>query len=444
MRRHIVRNTWLGALAVTGVSLFAWAGSWPSAEAGRSQVRRPVAIDAAGEGRFDAIAAAGTRHQLRRSASTTVRSVTVDRTLWTGYENAIYAPDENTVFVAFKRFTQDPGNPGYIPAELRVARSIDGGATWQIKVVDPEAIEQGDTIDNSVSIDGDFANGRSTLYIAYHTRSSGLFADMKLKVAKSTDGGVTWTILTVADGYAGDHNGIRVLDASTVLVSAHTAGTEEGVHVFATLDGGLSWSDSPVEGGLGNGYYTGIGAAGLQSVLVSWYNSLYPDHTDLNAGRRTGAGSWQTTKVDGTQGDLTGLGSSAWVGAGPTGWIAYEADTSQGSFVKVAKRSPGIPGWTIVPVQPGPSVGVNTAVHSVGTLNVYVSYWYGGTGTGQAILASSSDAGATWTPLVIPDQRYAQVYLDSTAPTTAVQFESYQTTDQFGDNPALRVARVEP
>jgi len=59
------------------------------------------------------------------------------------------------------------------------------------------------------------------------------------------------------------------------------------------------------------------------------------------------------------------------------------------------------------------------------------------------MLASSSDGGATWSPLAIPDPRYAQPYLDSTSPSVAVQYESYQTTDQLGHNPVLRVARIE-
>src|SRR5206468_852907 len=135
------------------------------------------------------------------------------------------------VFVAYKRFTEDPSGGGYVPAELRVARTTDGGDTWAILVVDPDAIEEADTVDGSVSIDGDRA---STIYVAYHVRSSGLFADMKLKVARSTDDGTTWSIQTIADGYAGDYNSIRVLDANTVVVSAHAEGSEGGVHAYVS------------------------------------------------------------------------------------------------------------------------------------------------------------------------------------------------------------------
>jgi hypothetical protein len=60
------------------------------------------------------------------------------------------------------------------------------------------------------------------------------------------------------------------------------------------------------------------------------------------------------------------------------------------------------------------------------------------------MLAVSSDGGTTWSPQAIPDPRYVQPYLDSSAPSAAVQYESYQTTDLSGDGEALRVARVEP
>jgi hypothetical protein len=434
--KPVVRLRWVaGLVAVAVVALQPLAASAREPFAHRLLTTGPQA-----PARFEPAPSPNPGGQL--STPTDVRSTTVDSEPWTGYENAVYAPGDDTVFVAFKRFTEDPDGGGYNQAELRVAKSIDGGATWTIHVVDPDAIEAGDTIDNSVSIDG---NG-DAVYIAYHVRSSGLFADMKLMVARSTDAGGTWTIDTVADGYAGDHNSIRVLDANSVAISAHANGPEEGVHLYTTRNGGSTWTDSLVEGGFGNGYYTSVGATSPRRVFVAWYNSLYPDHTDLNAARRALSG-WRTTTVDGEPGDLdlAGLGASIWVAAGPTAWIAYEADTAEGAFVRVARWVPGVPGWTIVPVQQGGTIGWNTSVHAVGTSDVYVGYWrIDDTGAGRAMLAVSADGGATWSPLAIPDAGYVQPYLDSSAPSTAVQYESYQTTDLSGDHEVLRVARVRP
>jgi hypothetical protein len=438
-RTREIRGATIAMVVVVGIAL------WPANLGARgSTAVRLLTTGLEGRSLFESTGGPGGRLSSPAPPipAPAVTSTTVDATPWAGYENAIHAANEDVVFVAYKRFTEDPGGGGYVPAELRVARSIDGGATWKIRVVDQGAIEQADTIDGSVSIDGDRG---ATVYVAYHVRASGLFADMELRVAKSTDGGATWSTQTVADANAGDHNSIRVLDENTVLISAHAQGPDEGVHVYVTRDGGGTWMDSLVEGGLGNGFYTSVGANSLRTVLVAWYNSLYPDHTDLNAGRRAG-GAWETMTVDGTPGDndLTGLGASAWVAPGPAAWIAYEADTSQGAFVKVARLAPGLPGWTIVPVQQGPSIGWNTAIHSVGMTDVYVSYWLvDGTGKGMPMLAVSSDGGVSWSPVTIPDPRHAQPYLDSTAPSVAVQYESYQTTDEFGERPVLRVARVD-
>src|SRR6266852_5142986 len=113
----------------------------------------------------------------------------VDTSPYTGAENAIYAPDINTVYIAYKQFLDRPGL-GYIPAALKVAKSTDGGLGWSLSFIDMDAIQSGDTLEQSVSISG----SNDTLYIAYFVQPSGLFASYRLRVAKSTDAGATWRI----------------------------------------------------------------------------------------------------------------------------------------------------------------------------------------------------------------------------------------------------------
>jgi hypothetical protein len=419
---------------------FAFAAAAGFTAEGGTIVRRPIGMSAQST-IWQSLGIAGqtASHDGLPPISTTI--TTVDTELYTGYENAIYAADDNTVYVAYKRFLSDPTVSGYIPAELRIAKSTDAGQTWNISVVDPDAIEEGDTIDNSVSIDGD---NRSTVYVAYHTRASGLFVDMKLKVAKSTDGGATWTTQTVADGYAGDYNSTRVLNSESVVISAHANGTEEGIHTYISKDGSTTWSDTLVAGGIGNGLYTSVGAADRRSIWVSYYNSLYPDDTNINAGKRSGNGSWKTLVVDGTAGDpdLTGLGSSITVSRDRTVFAAYEADTTAGTFVKVASTTNGTQ-WNVVPVQQDATIGWNTAIHEFKG-KLYLSYWrVPAGGTGIAMFAISGDSGATWTPFDIPDTRAATPYIDCTAPSNFTQFESYQTIDPVTfDQPILQVARI--
>jgi hypothetical protein len=434
MNRSPLRyGLFLAALVLTLQAAIPAEGTPPGA-------RRPVGVS--GQGTiWQAASNVGQAASGDDSTSPAVAISTVDTELYTGYENAIYAADDSTVFVAYKRFLSDPSVPGYIPAELRVAKSIDAGQTWTIAVIDSNAIEEGDTLNNSVSIDGDHG---STVYVAYYVRSSGLFADMKLKLAKSTDGGSTWTTQTLADGYAGDQNAIRVLSANAAVISAHANGPEEGIHTFITRNGGTTWNDTLVAGGLGNGFYTSVAAADPGSIWVSYYNSLYPDHTDMNAGKRSAAGSWRTLVVDGTPGDpnLTGIGSSITVTPNRTVFAAYEADTTSGTFVRVASTTNGTQ-WTVVPVQQDATIGWNTAIHEFNG-KLYVSYWrVPSGGKGLAMFAVSGDNGATWTPFTIRDPRYVNPYIDSTAPSNFTQFESYQTVDPSTyDQPILRVARI--
>src|SRR5438034_4659566 len=120
-------------------------------EGGTPGVRRPSGVSAQGT-TWQAVSDVGQAGSDGGSTPATVTVSTVDTDLYTGYENAIYAADDNTVFVAYKRFLSDPTVSGYIPAELRVAKSIDAGQTWTVAVIDPDAIEESETINNSVSI----------------------------------------------------------------------------------------------------------------------------------------------------------------------------------------------------------------------------------------------------------------------------------------------------
>ena len=411
-----------------------------SADGATPSVRRQIAVS--GQGTFWQVPGQAGRAGTSASmlpASVTISSSTVDTDLYTGYENAIFAPDDNTVYVAYKRFLSDPTVSGYIPAELRIARSIDAGETWTINVLDPDAIEEGDTINNSVSIDG---YRGSVIYVAYFIQPSGLFADAKLRVAKSTDGGSTWSTQTVAQGAGGDHNSIRVLNPNTAVISAHANGAAEGIHTFITRDGGTTWSDTLVAGGIGNGYYTSVGAVDSRSIWVTYYNSLYPDHQDMNAAKRLQGGSWDDFLVDDAADGIAGLGSSITVAPNRAVYAAYEADTSSGAFVRVASKRNGAP-WNTVDVQSDVTIGWNTAIHEFNG-KLYVSYWRVPIGSiGLAIFAVSGDTGTTWTPMTIPESRSVTPYIDSTAPSNFTQFESYQTVDPVTfTQPILQVARI--
>jgi hypothetical protein len=374
------------------------------------------------------------------AGSAAIKMRTVDRATWTGYENAVYAAGPSTVFVAYKRFLQDPRQQEYTPAELRVARSIDGGKTWDITVVDPNAIEDSQTLDQTVSIDGDHG---PTIYVAYHTRSSGLFSSMKLRVAKSTDGGDTWSLLNVATSNAGDYNAIRVLDADHVIIAAHGAGGGlEGLHVYTTTTGGSQWTDANVEPGIGLGIYNGLGAWRFDHRIVDDYDSL-SGNTNLHGNRYVRqTDGWKMKVIDGDPGvGLTGLGASLTMPSRTRAYAAYEQDTSGGTFMKVATTTDGGRTWTPVPVESNPTIGWNTAVKTFGAQDVFTSYWWYAQPMGQAHVAVSQDVGQTWDVLVVPEARNVQPYIDLSA-TKGLEYVSYQSTETDGSSPRLRLAVV--
>jgi hypothetical protein len=372
------------------------------------------------------------------TAGPTIRMVTVDSDSYTGYENAIYAVDKDTLIVAYKRFLSDPIEPtgAHIPAELRVARSIDGGKTWSVKVIDPQAIEIGDEFEQSVSIDGDHA---STIYIAYLVSSSGAFADLSLHVAKSIDTGATWTLSTLGS-FVGVYNSIRVLDANNVLISASGEGPSVGLHVFSTSNGGTTWTDALVDGS-GERWYTGIDGTASGKVYVSHYWPSVPVKLHL-AKFRPAKGTWKTTPIDQAQG-YTGLGDAIALSGGAL-HVSYEDFSGSISILKVATSTDGGTSWSIVPVEQAVYVGSNTSVHTVGSARVFVSYWHANAQTlkGKPRLATSADGGATWSILTVPERQNVDLYIDLAAPAAAVQFISYQTRNFDTDASTLRVARI--
>jgi hypothetical protein len=364
---------------------------------------------------------------------------TVDTAAYSGFENSIYASSAQHVFVAYKRFIRNPAGTGgaIMRARLCVARSVDAGATWTVSIVDPTAGDRGDTIDDSVAIGG----WGKTVYVAYLAQTGDAYEDMTLKIAKSVDGGKTWTNRKIATGGVGEFTSIDVVSADRVLVATNwEKWPSSALRLYSSLDGAATWTRSKVSS---FGWYTGVDSA---ADGTTWLTDYHPGDTDLFTDMGPGpAGPWIQTLVAGSASDelYSGLGASIAVWRPWVVFLAYEeADRASVLFTRDAGRT-----WTRSDLGPG---GWDTGTEvrrdmTTGRLAVFVSFWFvrlEPSYKGRVRLGSSFDGGVTWSVTVIPEPRSVAPYLDIAAPQADVRFVSYQTESPTTSATALKVARV--
>src|SRR5262245_36922625 len=311
------KSAWsVSAAAVTAVLLVTVGAGSGRAEPGRRFDGPRVQVSAGSMGGAGA-AVAG---QIAGASTATVPTAnatlaTVDTTAYPGFENAIWASSRQRVYVAYKRFpTQPAGTGGEVRlARLCVARSVDGGTTWTTTIVDPDAGDGGDTIDDSVAIGG--AGG--TVYVAYLAQRGESYEDMRLKIAKSTDGGKTWTTGRIARGGVGEFTSIKVVDENNVLVATNwTKVSESQTRLYSTDDGGATWTRSGVDD---FGWYTGVDQAADGRTWVTYY---HPGDTDQYLATGPSAtGPWTTMLAAGAPADglYTGIGAS--IAVSPSGVV---------------------------------------------------------------------------------------------------------------------------
>jgi hypothetical protein len=366
-----------------------------------------------------------------------VTIATVDATAYSGYENAIFAPGSRRVVVSYKRFLRDPDgtNGAVMPAHLVVAVSRDSGATWVTSVIDRRAGEVGDTQSCSVAIDG----VPGVLYVAYLAQTGEGYDDMSLRIAKSTDGGTTWTTRRIATGGVGVFTAIDVVDDDTVLVSTSwEKWPASQLRLYSTTDGGDHWTRSIVDD---FGWYTGVGSTTAGTTWLSYY---HPGDTDLyTATRQSATGPWTRSLIDGASADgrFTGLAGSLALSRSGRLFLSFE-DTD---VTWVLTTSNGGATWARSRLGPG---GWDTGIDlrrdsATGRLHVFVAFWHWRPNRpSQVMLSTSPDGGRTWALGQVLEKTNVDPYLDITAPTPDIRFVSYQTHNLVTDAIKLRVARV--
>jgi hypothetical protein len=369
----------------------------------------------------------------------------VDGDPFAGYENVIYAADRRTIFVAYKRFLRSPNDPGgdIVPAELRVAKSVDGGQTWDVRTLDGEAPEQGDSVQQSVAIDGD---GADAVYVSYLVETP---TRSLLRLARSHDGGDTWTLSTLAVG-GGEYEQLEVVDANTALLAtAAGGGSGSTLRLLLTTDGGAHWSDSEVDAGAD--WYIGLDRTSAGRIWLSFYDGGPTDLHTASSGSPTGP--WKERRIAGNGNDpfFTGLFSSVAISNGEV-FVAYEDfQPSRGrSVVRYMRSNDGGQTWQRTDVDSAWAIGWTTRIHVLRSpaqqrTDVFLSYWFERTMPvfhGRARVAHSSDGGATWQVWSVPDDDHVQPYIESAVPARNLQYVSYLVQDLETGDRVLRVARL--
>lgn len=117
-------------------------------------------------------------------------------------------------------------------AGLKLARTDNAGVTWTQA-----------TIDGSTPFgrrDSLYAVSSQTLYVSYRAGTSSV---PQLGIAKSTDGGSSWSTTTVDGG--GTYSGLEVFDPSSLAVAYSF--DDDGTKYATSVDGGTTWETAIVD-----------------------------------------------------------------------------------------------------------------------------------------------------------------------------------------------------
>lgn len=194
--------------------------------------------------------------------------------------SSIYATDENTIFVAY-----DGGD-----YDLKFAKSTDGGLTWTTKVI--ETKPPSGYLGRYPSLHAVDAN---IIFVGYDYNFQTL-EDIfwEARLAKSTDGGNTWQIIQVdkdTDAGAGATS-IDALDSNTIYM-AYRGDRGHGLKIAKSTDGGNVWNVQNLSKQDDYEYFTSLDAFDANTIFIASLDSLSPSNLNYFESR-DGASSWTT------------------------------------------------------------------------------------------------------------------------------------------------------
>jgi hypothetical protein len=248
-----------------------------------------------------------------------------------------------------------------------------------------------------------FSNGQVTIYVTLTGDGDTRIGAQNLGITGESDtiavGPWTHGVQIVDwEGRVGYDSSI-IAAGDSILISYYDQ-TNQDLKVARSADGGSSWSLAVVDTAGDVGNYSSICAAG-----GSHYISYFDDsNDDLKLAKSTdGGSSWSITTVDDTPGMDVGFDSSI-VAEADSIYIAYR-DWTNGDLRFAVSDDQG-ESWALQTVDAEASVvggNIGLAVHGT---NIYITYhcWHSEAYDDWMRFARSADGGDSWTIQVVEDE----------------------------------------
>ncbi len=208
----------------------------------------------------------------------------------------------------------------------------------------------------------------TSFFMAYQDR-----AHKALKLARSLDNGATWSCMTMdaSDDNDGDSPSMAVAGTNIYLSYNGVKGTglaaKDNVYMMVSRDSGATWTKRLVAAAsFASGYYTSVAASGAQ-VYVSYFNAL--DRTLKFAKSTSNGTKWVIKTVD--KSSNVGRYSSLSLSQG-TLFLSYNDGTN--NSLKVAKSTNGGARWTTRAVVSDAGLSCPAVSSAVG-LDFYMLYF---------------------------------------------------------------------
>mgnify|MGYP001106961386 CR=1 FL=1 len=280
------------------------------------------------------------------SGSMVFKRATIDSpSVW---KSSTFVLDNTTSFIAFTDY-----NPSRYAYDLKFGKSTDQGGTFSISVIDNT---------NSTTAAAVKALNQNTVFVAYVQRNPSTGYGRHWKFAKSDDGGLTWSIKKTLESidYAAQYDEISlaVFDANNIAVIYHKY--NEGLRVAKSSDGGLNWTIVTADPGTGSRFF--VYEKSLDEVGNYAFAAYYDYFSgDLKFLKTTNAFStFSVGRVD-EIGDV-GLGASLSAVDANTIFIVYGTYQSGAKDLKLAKSLNGGTTWQISTIIPNNFSGGHDSV----------------------------------------------------------------------------------